>query len=187
MNTISMIRMSNARLLRATLLCGALCGGLTGCATFPERVISAQREINDSFAKIGYSTRDAIDSSSTPRDLKGRQWYERSIVFRDRGAPDWRVLAAFFRHKADYSFDCDVAVSECESDVLQSRQFEIKLDHLFTVYRIEFRRMKSAAERATYESGPPVVEEREPIAIMRTKSGSPPPGNAPPGKLLPRK
>ena len=111
---------------------------LTSCASFDDRVREAQQQIEDSFEELGYSTGDVIEFTSTHRELKGRDWFERDVRFRDHGDRAPAAIHQYFAHEAPYEFDYDLRVGESESVVQKIRWYEFKLDEIFTIYRIEF-------------------------------------------------
>ncbi|NLF38784.1 hypothetical protein GX586_05025 [bacterium] len=151
--------MRAARAAATALALAALCALQCGCTTFETRVNQAQVEIENSFMKIGYSPADIIEFDKTPREMKGRSWTERRILFSDHGDRTWSSLHQFFAKDAAYPFDYHIGVGESESDVEKRRSFEFKLDQVFTVYRVEFVKGKTPGQ-------PDGIEE--PVPASRT-------------------
>jgi hypothetical protein len=126
------------RWIRCLAIAAVLSLLLSSCASFDNRVRVAQKEIEDSFKELGYTTGDVIEFTSTHRELKGRKWFERDVRFRDRGDREPAAIHQYFAHDAPYDFDYDLRVGESESVVQKIRWYEFKLDEIFTIYRIEF-------------------------------------------------
>jgi len=134
-------------ILRFPLITLLVCIGLaafSGCASFQSRVKDAQVSIENSFQDIGYTPRDAITFRATPREMKGRQWVERTVRFRDKQDRTWQELHKFFRNNPKYNFEYYLTVGESESDLEKIRWFEFKIDQLFCIYRVEFVRSRLA-------------------------------------------
>ncbi len=129
--------------LPLALLCAAV-AMLAGCSSFQSQVKHAQAGIEESFKNIGYTPRDAIEYRSTPREMKDRQWVERTVRFRDRQDRTWPELHQYFRNTAQYDFDYYLTVGESESDLEKIRWFEFKIDQVYCVYRVEFVRSRLA-------------------------------------------
>lgn len=133
--------------LRPLALLLAVCAALvafSGCSSFQSRVKHAQVSIENSFQNIGYTPRDAISFRSTPREMKGRQWVERTVRFRDRQDRTWQELHQYFRNNPQYDFEYYLTVGESESDLEKIRWFEFKIDQIYCVYRVEFVRSRLA-------------------------------------------
>jgi len=112
-----------------------------GCATFEERVKTAQKAIETSVKELGYTPNDVIQFKTTRHNSRGQIWNERVMMLRDLEDRSWKELHQYFKRDAKYPFDYALRVGESESDIEQIRWFQFNLDQAFTVYRLEFRRL----------------------------------------------
>ncbi|MCX7846704.1 MAG: hypothetical protein N2595_01530 [bacterium] len=131
---------------------------VNGCASFDARVKHAQTKIEESFQTLGYTPRDAVMFRTTPREMKGRRWVERTVRFRDKMDRSWQELHQFFRRNPAYDFEYYLTVGESESDVEKIRWFEFKIDQVFCVYRVEFMRSRLAGMVNEPAAAQPVLQ-----------------------------
>lgn len=124
-----------ARTAAVVLMASAV---LVGCASFDDQVREAQEQIEQSFEQLGYGPGDVLEFTSSRRELKGKEWFERNVRFRDRGDREPAMIHQYFAQDAPYEFDYDLRIGESESVVQKIRWYEFKLDEIFTVYRVEF-------------------------------------------------
>lgn len=132
---------------------------LCACTSFSERVATSQASIDESFSKLGYTPKDVVEFKSTPREMKGRTWVERSIRFQNKGDRKLADITRFFQQDAQYPFDYYMTIGESDSDMQFIRWYEFKLDENYPIYRVEFaqpqrerarqRALESAADAAS--------------------------------------
>jgi hypothetical protein len=121
-----------------------------GCTSFDVQVKNAQKAIETSVKDLEYTPNDVIQFKTIRHNNKGVIWNERVMLLSDREDRTWKELHQYFAHDAEFPFSYELRVGESESDIEKIRWFQFNLDHVYTVYRLEFRRLQVRKNNERY-------------------------------------